>query len=229
MSVTSSATDRSKSGPGTRPARCRRRMRGYGRIRHQQRALDGSLPILGRHMRMIWSQNRAVKGFTLIELLTGLGIAAILVGLALPSFREYSQNANATAQGNQLVADLTLARVEAVKLGSAVRLSAVGGNFTGGWVVASDRDRNGSLNGTDRILREAPAARTDFEWIAGTNSGTPISNVFFDSNGYLALVNEPLMFQLITPDRDTRKCKRVVVGLSGRAESRKGINNPCTP
>ncbi len=165
----------------------------------------------------------------MIELLTGLAVAAILVGLALPSFREYSQNASATAQGNQMVADMTLARVEAVKLGSAVRLSAVGGNYSQGWVVASDRDRNGSLNGPDRILRESPAAKENFEWIAATNGGTPISNVFFDANGYLVLTNEPLMFQLLTPDRDPQKCKRVAVGLSGRAESRKGKNNPCTP
>lgn len=174
-------------------------------------------------------QKPNVRGFTLIELITTMAIAAILIGLAAPSFREYSQNAAAAAQNNQMVADMGLARMEAVKFGDSVRISARGGNWDAGWVVATDRDRNGALNGNDRVLRESPAAKEGFHWIGATDSGTPVEHVFFNSNGYLAQSNEPIMFQLLTPDREPRKCKRVAVGLSGRPESRKGKNNPCTP
>lgn len=168
------------------------------------------------------------SGFSLVELVFTVAVAAILLGLAMPSLREFNQNSNAASQSNQMVGDMGLARMEAVKNGSTVRVSAVGGVWENGWVVATDRDRNGALNGPDKVLKETGAAIEGFDWVVSTDDGsTAVTNVFFDSNGYLTQTNKALMFQLLTPDRSPQKCKRVAVSLSGRAESRKGKNNPC--
>lgn len=169
-----------------------------------------------------------VSGFTLVELMFTLILAGILIGLAVPSFREYRQNSRAANQSNQLVTDLYMARMEAIKFGYPVRVTATGGNWTQGWTVASDRDRNGAVNGPDVVMRQTEAAEVGFTW-TGTNSlNAPITSVFFNSNGYLIQTAQPLMFQLKTPDGVPTKCRRVAVSLSGRAEARKGTNNPCT-
>jgi len=156
-------------------------------------------------------------------------LAGILISIAVPSFREYRQNSLATRQSNQLLTDLNMARIEAVKFGYPVRVSANGGDWTTGWSIVSDRDRNGALNGPDAVLRETGAAEEGFRWIGGTDpAGPPVNHVYFDSNGYLTQSAFPLMFQLLTPDGVTTKCRRVSVALSGRSESRKGETNPCT-
>ena len=55
------------------------------------------------------------RGFTMIEMLMTIAIAAILMGLAIPSFR-YITNANRIASElNGLLGDLQLARTEAIK------------------------------------------------------------------------------------------------------------------
>lgn len=167
------------------------------------------------------------RGFTLTELLITLAVAAVLIGVAIPSFRLYNQNANATALANQLLVDLNTARVEAVKSGGAVRVSAVGGNWTNGWVVATDRDRNGSVNDTDAVIRQANAALSGFTWSAAAESGPAFTTVYFDSRGYL-IANQALMFQLRVPDGVPQNCRRVAVALSGRVEVRNGKLNPCS-
>ncbi len=84
-------------------------------------------------------------GFTLIELLMTLVIASIIVTLAVPSFTETIRNNRLTAQTNDLVSSINLARTEAVKRRSDVTVcpsanqsscSATG--WQNGWIVLDD-------------------------------------------------------------------------------------------
>src|SRR6185312_180136 len=79
-------------------------------------------------------------GFTVIELMITVLIAAILVGIALPSFRATIINSNVTQLTNALVHDLNLARSEAVRRGTLVAvISNSGGNdWSSGWYVETD-------------------------------------------------------------------------------------------
>ncbi|WP_170113461.1 GspH/FimT family pseudopilin [Ahniella affigens] len=169
----------------------------------------------------------ASAGFSLTELLVTLAVASILVGIALPSFRLFSQNQNVAAQANQLVSDLNAARVEAVKLASFVRVSPVSGSWNNGWVVATDSNQNGTVDGTDVLLRQAPEAVQGFSWSLTATPAGPVSNVFYGGNGYLS-GNQTLLFQLRTPDGNAAHCRRVAVALSGRAEVQSGSVTPCT-
>ena len=80
------------------------------------------------------------RGITIVELMVALAIAAILLGMALPAYNGFIAQRNLTAQGNDLVLAIQLAKSEAALRGQLVsvqsRDAADGGNEWGpGWCV----------------------------------------------------------------------------------------------
>lgn len=55
------------------------------------------------------------NGFTLIELMVTVAVLAIVIAVAIPSFTTLVNNNRLTAQANELLAGLILARTEAIK------------------------------------------------------------------------------------------------------------------
>jgi type IV fimbrial biogenesis protein FimT len=82
------------------------------------------------------------KGFTLIEMMTVLAVAAILLGIGIPSFRSLIENQRMTAVANDFFAAINLARSEAIKRGARVDMvpAGVGDDWAEGWVVFVDAD-----------------------------------------------------------------------------------------
>ena len=56
-----------------------------------------------------------IGGFTLIELLASTTVLAIGLVVAIPTFERLRANAQLTASGNALLADLTFARTHALQ------------------------------------------------------------------------------------------------------------------
>lgn len=174
-----------------------------------------------------------VRGFTLIEMLITLIVVAIAATLAMPALRDFNMSGAATAQANSLLANLNSARMEAVKSATNVRVSALGSGWSDGWVVAIDRDRSGTVEVAqgDRVFIEAPAAPPNIEISATLNPGAgAVSSLYFGPTGEIVQPVSGIMFILkrTDPDATPTKCKRVAVALSGRAETRSGVSNPCT-
>ncbi|MGH8645914.1 MAG: GspH/FimT family pseudopilin [Gammaproteobacteria bacterium] len=101
------------------------------------------------------------SGFTLVELMITLALAAIILSAAVPSFRDLVQNNRITAQVNEFVTALNVARSEAVKRGVSVRVCtsvngascAGGGGWQQGWIVFSDIDGDATPDtGTGQCL-----------------------------------------------------------------------------
>ena len=105
------------------------------------------------------NQSEYNSGFTLMELMVTIAIAAILVGIAIPSFTSIITSNRLTTSANELVTALNLARSEAVKRGQQVVVSKTGANWENGWQVFVDIDRSTSAKenvfdaGTDIQLR----------------------------------------------------------------------------
>lgn len=86
------------------------------------------------------------RGFTLIELMITLLLAAIILTLGVPNFRNIILNNRAATQSNELVTAMNLARSEAVKRGARVSLcpstdqaTCTGGtDWANGWIVFLD-------------------------------------------------------------------------------------------
>lgn len=96
-----------------------------------------------------------------MELMIVVAIGAILVALAVPSFKYVLNDNRMAGEVNDLVGDMQYARAEAVKEGSNVVVCAStthtgcsgGAAWQGGWIVYSDPDNNGTLEAGETILR----------------------------------------------------------------------------
>lgn len=71
-------------------------------------------------------------GFTLIELMVAIAVMAILLFLALPNFSIWLQNTQIRTAGEAILNGLQLARAEAVRRNTNVRLEI---NAASGWTV----------------------------------------------------------------------------------------------
>lgn len=129
---------------------------------------------------------RAERGFTLIELLITLSIAVILLTVAIPSFRDFLLNSRLSAQTNELVLALTLAKSEAVKRGSLVTVcsrstnTACAGSTTwdSGWLVFVDGGVAGTVDGADVVLQVGP------ELTGGNTLRSGLQRVTFQNTGF---------------------------------------------
>jgi len=99
-----------------------------------------------------------VRGFSLIELMVTIALAAIVLGLGLPSVQQAIRSNRITTSANEMQAALTLARSEAMRTprGGHVCASAdgstCGGAWSDGWIVWTDRNNNDSPQ-ADEVLR----------------------------------------------------------------------------
>lgn len=102
-------------------------------------------------------------GFTLIELMVTVGLAAILMAVAIPNMRDFMRNNRLTGTVNDLLHSLQVARTEAIKRqnGSVVVCGTANptagaptcdyNNFNG-WIVFQDLDNNWQVNGADVVI-----------------------------------------------------------------------------
>ncbi len=105
-----------------------------------------------RRTRRFWSDGRAhearprlapQRGVTLVELMFAIAVFAILVAVAVPSFRDASLTSRLSSYSNDLLAAIQVARSEAIKSNSTTTLCtstdgatcAVAGDWEQGWIV----------------------------------------------------------------------------------------------
>jgi type IV fimbrial biogenesis protein FimT len=126
------------------------------------------MPAAGKHLP------RIQRGFTVVELMMTIAVAAILLGIAVPSFNNAILGYKLSAYANNLAAGAFLARSEAIKRNATVTMcassdgaSCTGGGWEQGWIV---------LAGTD-VLQQHPAATNGFK-LTGT-----VSSIIFQPTG----------------------------------------------
>jgi type IV fimbrial biogenesis protein FimT len=113
------------------------------------------------------------SGFTLLELLITITIAAVLAGIAIPSFKSSISGNRLTTYTNDMVTALNLARSEAVKRGKRVVVRRIGADWQGGWRVFIDENNDDAYTTTgsnpDTQLRSYTSIPTAISLTGNTN------------------------------------------------------------
>ncbi|MCD2513580.1 GspH/FimT family pseudopilin [Comamonas endophytica] len=108
---------------------------------------------------------RHAAGLTLVEILVTLAIAALLMTLAVPSFKPVLERWRVKQSVGALTDTLRLARSEAIKRGGNVAIQKLANNTNGctlaaaaadwgcGWQVFVDSDADGSFSANEELLQ----------------------------------------------------------------------------
>lgn len=160
-------------------------------------------------------------GFTMIELLVTVSVAAILLAIALPSFTSVMNSNRLSAQANEVVAAMQLARVEAVRqnkraivCGSADGSTCSGSTaWNSGWITFLDVDGNGTPTASEIIRANTVKAPLMVR-------SSPLTSISFRSDGMAHLPNGDLAnntFTVCIPTTHPVENRRVIdLALGGR-------------
>ncbi len=149
----------------------------------------------------------------MIELMIVVTLMAILASFAFPAFQSFIASSRLTAESNELLAGLNLARSEAVRIqrrvvlcraaatDGAVTFSAASGCITTAdsepwqaWAIFVDEDASGNINGTERVVRVQPINGNALRLISDDDLGTAGNRIAFRPDG-LARGHDSLALQ----------------------------------
>ena len=160
------------------------------------------------------------KGFTLIELMTTLGVATILLTIAVPNMQEFRRNSRQTGGVNELLSGMRVARNTAITTNTRVTVCASSNGsaceavtWENGWIAFVDLDADRILDVNESIIRTGEGA--DGLSIASTQFA---SNFVFRPNGRVmgASVSQNNGQFTVCDDRGADHAKAIMVDLSGR-------------
>jgi type IV fimbrial biogenesis protein FimT len=139
---------------------------------------------------------RQQGGFNLVEMLVVMVVAAIMLGIGVPSFRQFTATQRVKSAAFDFAGSLLLARSEAIKRNAAVTVDQAAGGWGSGWTV--------NAGGTTLAAQDAAAKVT----IAPTPDTT--ASITFQNNGR---VGGTLRFQFGAENTDAVRC--VTLSVSG--------------
>ncbi len=156
------------------------------------------------------------SGFTLIELITTLVIASILMALAAPSFSNFVKNNRLTTQANGILADLALARSEAIKRAATITVCKStdsltcnpGAAWADGWIVVN--------TASGQVFR-AHEALTGQNTMVGTGGITGLGNQILYTRTGLSGLAGPQAFHICDYLDGPAKGRWIQVAVTGRA------------
>lgn len=162
-------------------------------------------------------------GFSLIELMVTIAVAAILLGLALPSFTASIRSNRVSSAANTLLATINFARMEAMRSKETARIcpnnnGACGGNWSQGLLVWTDEDRSGGLNGEEvrRIVEPQNGVVVN---VTGANVVDGVESIAFSARGRrIGAANTVIEIKSEVCDRGVANRRSIAINAAGYAD-----------
>lgn len=184
------------------------------------------------------ARNR-VRGVTLVELMVVLVVLAVLMAMAAPSFEMVRNSSRLSAQVNELVTAVQLARSEAVSRRQWVTVCRSDDGATcstattswAGWMVFADTNRDGARQNTEDRLRigEVRAPLSVLASNSLTNNLVTFRPDGFARNGN-ALLNATISVCIpTTKPADNRRQLTIASGSRVAVEATNGNGACATP
>ena len=165
-------------------------------------------------------------GFTLLELLMTIAIAAIVMALAMPSYRYVTNSNRIAGEINGLLGDLQFARAEAIKEGRTVTacvsqtgLSCSGAtSWENGWIVFSDPANVGVVDPNELPVLRQQSAFSGKDTFDASNA---VSVITFNREGYAVGIPNGTLISLHDSTANSNWTRCLSVNLSGLLVSEK--------
>jgi type IV fimbrial biogenesis protein FimT len=102
-----------------------------------------------------FSNERKQRGFSLLEIVIVVAILGIILSIAIPNFADMLAEQRARSAASEIVGDLTLARIEAIKQQRRV-IFEKGASWKDGWSVYVDTNGSNSLTAGEVVIKSSP-------------------------------------------------------------------------
>jgi type IV fimbrial biogenesis protein FimT len=170
-----------------------------------------------RLQRMYKNRN----GFTIVELMV---VLAILAGIAAPNFASMIKDGRLSAANADFMVALQLAKSESVARVSPVSICrangdftdcATGGNWAQGWIVFTDANGNGAVNGGEIVLQAHEALAS----LTYRGTGDAKTDITFNPSGSTSITSTEAV--IACDDRGFASGKGIIITITGRGSSMK--------
>ncbi len=165
---------------------------------------------------------RAVRGVTLIELMITIIVAAVLLAIAVPSFRHAMGSTNLSGIANDLAADVAFARTESAMRHAHVAVASSAGGWAAGWKVQVPSASTAATPPPPEILRTHGAIPKTYA-ISASSSATSLS---YRPDGTLEKPATGICLTLKAPADTKNNASYVKVQPSGSIQQSNGKTAP---
>jgi type IV fimbrial biogenesis protein FimT len=144
-------------------------------------------------------------GFTLIELLITISVAAILMAIAAPSFRDLVAGQKIKTASYDVISALVFTRSEAIKRNANVSLVQGTGGWKNGWTIVT----------ADAITVSSHEA------FSGLNIAGPTGSLVYNRDGRIT-ASAGLTFDISSNVASSVQARCITIDLSGLPKSKVG-------
>lgn len=170
---------------------------------------------------------RRVSGFSIIELMITIAIVAILVALAFPSFEGSLRSNRVASTTNEMLASLSLARMEALRSPTGAEVcsssdgTSCGGSWSDGWIVWVDDGDGIPAGANDRVLRHVQGKARLLVSATSPGGAAFASRIRFDNRGRADAHTRTIAIQPDTCPSGQELVREIEVSLTGQARTSK--------